>query len=90
VSAVPVTHDRAAKRFFADVAGQEVYTRYRDVDAGAVDFVSTFTPPELRGRGLARAVVEAGLAWARSEGKDVKASCWYVAKVLEQQRERKA
>jgi hypothetical protein len=34
--------------------------------------------------------VEAGLAWARSEGKDVKASCWYVAKVLEQQRERKA
>ena len=51
---------------------------------------STFTPPELRGRGLARVVVDVGLEWARSEGKNVRAGCWYVAKVLEEERERKA
>lgn len=85
MSAVTVTHDQEGGRFVAAVDGHEVYTRYRDVDAGAVDFVSTFTPPELRGRGLAREVVNAGLAWARAEGKEVRASCWYVAKVLQQE-----
>lgn len=90
MSTVTVTHDRNAKRFFAALDGHEIYTRYRDVDDGTVDFTSTFTPPELRGRGLARVVVDAALAWARGAGKDVKASCWYVAKVLEQEGERGA
>jgi len=90
VSAVTVTHDRAAMRFVAEVDGLEVYTKYRHVDPTTVDFVSTFTPPELRGRGLAREVVDAGLAWARAEGNEVRASCWYVAKVLEQEGERGA
>ena len=90
MSSVTVTHDEAAGRFFAEVDGQEVYTKYRHVDEGTVDFVSTFTPPELRGSGLAREVVDAALAWARAEGKQVRASCWYVAKVLEQEGERGA
>jgi hypothetical protein len=85
-----VTHDEQARRFVAAVDGHEVFTKYRHVDEGTVDFVSTFTPPELRGRGLARVVVDAGLAWARAEGKDVRASCWYVAKVLEEEQEREA
>jgi predicted GNAT family acetyltransferase len=85
VSAVTVTHDAKAGRFVAAVDGHEVYTRYRHADDRTVDFVSTFTPPELRGRGLARVVVDAALAWARAEGKEVRASCWYVAKVLEEE-----
>ncbi|MCA9752489.1 MAG: N-acetyltransferase [Gemmatimonadetes bacterium] len=77
-----VKHDTEAKRFVVAVDGHDVFTQYRDVDADTVDFVSTFTPPELRGRGLARVVVEAGLAWARAQGREIQGSCWYVAKVL--------
>lgn len=90
MSALTVTHDPEAGRFVAVVGGHEVFTIYRHVDEGTVDFVSTFTPPELRGRGLAREVVEAGLAWARAEGKTIRSSCWYVSKVLEEEGERGA
>lgn len=89
MSGAAVTHDEEGRRFVASVDGHEVFTKYREVDANTVDFVSTFTPPELRGRGLARTVVDAGLAWARAQGKDVKASCWYVTKVLDEERERR-
>lgn len=88
MSGLRVTHDREGKRFVAEVEGLEVYARYREPDAGTVDFVSTFTPPQLRRRGLARAVVDAALAWARAEGKEVRASCWYVADVLREEKER--
>ena len=80
-----VVHDREAHRFVVTVEGEEVYVVYREAD-GVVDFVSTFTPPGLRGRGLARLVVDAGLAWARGEGKEVRGSCWYVEKVLAEEK----
>lgn len=76
-----VEHDREGGRFVTRVEGAEAYVVYREAD-GVVDFVSTFTPPQLRGRGIARAVVDAGLAWARAQGKEVRGSCWYVDKVL--------
>jgi predicted GNAT family acetyltransferase len=76
-----VEHDREGRRFVATVDGAEAYVMYRESD-GVVDFVSTYTPPPLRGRGIARAVVDAGLAWARAQGKEVRGSCWYVEKVL--------
>jgi predicted GNAT family acetyltransferase len=79
-----VEHDRAGQRFVVRVDGEETYVKYRESE-GVVDFVSTFTPPALRGRGLARRVVDAGLAWARGEGKGVRGSCWYVDKVLSEE-----
>jgi len=78
---VQVEHDREGRRFVVAVDGEEAYVVYRETD-GVVDFVSTFTPPALRGQGIARAVVDAGLAWARAQGKEVRGSCWYVEKVL--------
>jgi predicted GNAT family acetyltransferase len=45
----------------------------------AVDFYSTYVPPGLRGKGLAEKLVRTGLAWAREQGLQIQASCWYVA-----------
>lgn len=78
-----VVHDEAAHRFRATVDGQDVVLDYVPGADGSVDFHHTFTPPALRGRGLAAEVVEAGLAWAESHGKTVHASCWYVREYLE-------
>jgi len=39
-------------------------------------------PFRLRGKGLAEQLVEVGLAWAKEQGYDIKADCWYVAKFL--------
>lgn len=50
---------------------------------GAIDFNHTYVPPSARGRGLAEAIVKAGLAFARAERLRVHASCSYVAHYLE-------
>jgi len=81
-----VIHDEAAHRFRAEVEGEQVVLDYSLGEDGTVDFHHTFTPPPLRGRGLAAVVVDAGLAWARVEGKQVTASCWYVRDHLAKER----
>ena len=73
-----VIHDEAERRFSAEGEGQHVVLDYTLEADGAVDFHHTDTPRALRGCGLAAVVVEAGLAWARAEGKTVIASCGYV------------
>jgi predicted GNAT family acetyltransferase len=90
MSGSEVRHDTEGKRFFVAVDGDEVTLSYRDVDEHTVDFTSTFTPPALRGRGLARVVVDAALDWARAEDKTVIPSCSYVAKVLEREEGRRS
>ncbi len=78
-----VVHDREASRFSATVDGAVAYVAYREPDPDTVEFLSTFTPPEMRGRGVARVIVDAALGWARGEGKRIVPTCWYVRKVLE-------
>ncbi|MFN8177404.1 MAG: GNAT family N-acetyltransferase [bacterium] len=82
-----VRHDEAAHRFVAVVEGREAVLDYAVVDAKTVDFQHTYTPVELRGRGIAAAVVGRALAWARAEGKTVIPSCWYVRDYLAKERE---
>lgn len=68
--------------------GQRAYIKYRRSDDKSavpqVDFWTTFVPESHRGQGLAEKLVEAGFAWAREQGLDITASCWYAAKKLEQ------
>jgi predicted GNAT family acetyltransferase len=86
VTDLAVRHDEARHRFVALVEGQEAFLDYAVVDDKTVDLLHTFTPHELRGRGIAAAVVAAALAWARAEGKTVIPSCWYVSDYLAKER----
>ena len=47
-----------------------------------IDFTHTYVPFALRGQGLAERLVEVGLAWAKEQGYQIEASCWYVKKFL--------
>jgi uncharacterized protein len=75
---VAVTHNAAASRFEALVDGQLsvcVYHRQGDV----LLFTHTEVPPALGGRGIAAALVQAALDWARADGLRVRPLCSYVA-----------
>ncbi len=48
----------------------------------AIDFTSTFVPPAFRGKGLAEKLVRAGIKWAKEQGYELHASCWYAAKFI--------
>lgn len=69
-------------RFELRVDGRVCELDYLLRDGVAV-FVHTGVPPELRGRGLAADLVEAGLKWAEESGYKVRPACSYVARHIE-------
>lgn len=79
-----VNHEVRGSRFVYPLGDQEAVLEYALSGNSGVDFYRTFVPPEHRGRGIAEALVDAGLAWARSENLEIEASCWYVAGRLAQ------
>lgn len=80
-----VQHLPNERKFVIQQNGGEAALAYRLFSQGeqsAVDFYSTYVPPEFRGKGLAEKLVRNGLAWAKEQGLHIEASCWYVAKFL--------
>lgn len=77
-----VVNDLQGSRFVLDVNGQEVYVLYAE-DKETIDLYSTYTPPKLRGQGLAEKVVLAAFDYAKENKLKVIASCWYVRGVIE-------
>lgn len=78
-----IVHDEENRRFTCAVDGHVTYCAYQRVDERTVDFTSTYTPPAVRGRGIAARVVERALEWAQANDLRVHASCWFVAEYLE-------
>ena len=73
-----VHHDEAAGRFYADVDGHRCVCDYRR-QGDTLLFTHTEVAPQLAGRGIAAALVDAALEWARSQGLRVRPLCSYVA-----------
>ena len=75
-------------RYVARVADSEAeaeLTWYRDGEAQGEDVRvadHTFTPPELRGRGIAKELVEALVADAQDQGFRIVPACSYVARAF--------
>lgn len=78
-----VIHEPDNHRFLIELEGEPAKLAYRFIRGDKINFTSTYVPFRHRGKGLAEALVEAGLSWARFQGYDIEASCWYVDKFLE-------
>ncbi len=76
-----VIHQAEQQRFIIEQDGHECVLDYV-VEGKKIDFTHTYVPFRLRGKGLAEELVKEGLAWAKSQGYDIQASCWYVRKFL--------
>jgi predicted GNAT family acetyltransferase len=83
VKGIDVRHDPERRRFSAVVDGRESYLDYAVVDADTVDFAHTYSPTELRGRGIATEIVRFALEWADARGKRVIPSCSFVQAYLD-------
>lgn len=81
-----VINDIQGSRFLLDVDGKEVYVLYAE-DKETLDLYSTYTPPQLRGQGLAEKVVYAAIHYAMDKNLKVIPNCWYVRKFLEKHTE---
>jgi len=77
-----VIKDKQGSRFVLEVEGKEVYLLYAE-DKEIIDLYSTYTPTNLRGRGLAAKVVAVAFEYAKKNNLKVIPGCWYVRKFLE-------
>lgn len=80
-----VVHQADQHRFVIKYQASEaqlVYRLFSNAGKPAIDFTSTFVPAEARGQGLAEKLVRAGIAWAKQQGYELHASCWYAAKFI--------
>ncbi|HTL66528.1 MAG TPA: GNAT family N-acetyltransferase [Lacunisphaera sp.] len=81
-----IEHLREAHRFETTIEGYRSVCEYTRGD-GVMILTHTLVPPELRGRGVAEALVRAALAEARARGWRVVPQCSYVAKFIERHAE---
>ena len=83
-----IQHQPELDRFVIQINEQQALVEYRLFDADsadaarAIDFTRTYVPEPLRGKGLAEQLVRTALAWAKAQGYELHASCWYVGKFL--------
>ena len=64
-------------RFFIDIDGKHAKLLYRE-ENGKMDIYHTFTPPELRGRGIAEHLALAAFEFAQRHGMKIIPSCPYI------------
>jgi predicted GNAT family acetyltransferase len=77
-----VIHQPEKGRFISVIGDQQAFLEYELMPRHGINFTYTFVPESLRGQGIAEKLVRTGLAWAREQGFELEASCWYVKRFL--------
>lgn len=80
---IDVVHVQQNRRFIVRKDGKDAMLAY-ELQGNKINFYSTFVPVEFRGQGIAEKLVRTGIAWAKEQGYELHASCWYVKKFLKQ------
>jgi uncharacterized protein len=78
-----VHHDEKAGKYYAVVDGKESVCEYGSSGDRILNFWHTYTPPELRGRGIADELVRQALDDVQARGYKVIPSCWFVRVYIE-------
>ena len=77
-----VRRDKDNEQFVTEVDNQKAYLSY-SISDDEIDFYRTFTPPELRGKGIAKIVVEYAFNYAKENNLKVIPTCSYVQAFVE-------
>jgi len=79
---IEVVHQPDEQRFVVYAGSEESVLNYQLLPGQGIDFTRTFVPESLRGQGVAEKLVRSGLSWARQQGYEISASCWYAKRFL--------
>lgn len=88
MSELTIRHDRKNYHFEVIVDGHCAYLAYMDLGKQTLDFYRTYVPDDLRGQGIAAAIVQEALDYAEREGYAVIPSCSYVERYLQRDKQR--
>ena len=79
-----IKHDTYNQNFFTILDSKEAYLKYIITGEKTINMIKTYVPPELRGKGIAAKVVQAGLLFAQKNNYKVIPTCSYVDTYIEQ------
>ena len=79
---VKVIHQSEKRRFVSSSGAEESFLEYVLLSSYGIDFKRTFVPESMRGQGVAEKLVRTGIRWAREQGYEMTASCWYAKRFL--------
>lgn len=79
---IEVKHDEINKRFVAEIEGYEAYLSYNLIN-DIIELSYAYTPPEIRGKGIAKIVVEYAFNYAKANNLKVIPTCSYVQAFVE-------
>ncbi len=83
-----VIHDKENTSFVIRIDGFSSYVSYV-INDGIMELYTTYTPPQLRGKGLAEKAVRAALDYAKENKLKVVPTCSYVRVFIERHPEYK-
>ena len=78
-----VIQDKKEQKFFIIIDNLESFVHYNFIDEKTVDFNHTFVPYELRGRGIAKELMDTAKAWITKEKLSERSSCSYARKYFD-------
>ncbi len=87
MSAVEVRNASEKNRFEIDLGDGSLAIAEYTLPEGKIMFTHTEVPPEHGGQGLGTRLIEAGLAWAREQGRKVIPICPFFAAYMQRHAE---
>ncbi len=82
-----VIHEPDAHRFIVRELGHEAYLLYYELPDKVLDYAETQTPNEIRGRGIATALIRFALGYARDNGYRIVPRCSFVSTYIDRHHE---
>lgn len=85
---IVITHDKENHQFISELEGKISHLKYRVLpDGKTLNYISTYVPPELRGRQIAGQIVKFALEYAKGNNYMVIPSCPFVQAYVERHSE---
>ena len=81
---IRIEHHPESRRFSTTVDGCTASLDYRRVSDTVLEYSRTFVPVEIRQRGIAKTMTVYALEYAAARGLKVIPSCWFVAKIMQE------
>lgn len=78
-----IRHEADRKRFVVYAHGEEAVVDYLVAADGALILEHTFTPPSMRGQGVAGVLVRAAAEYARETGVHIEPRCSYAVRFFD-------
>ena len=84
---VDIKHKKKRKKIYFNISGEEGILKYKVLNKSVIDIYSTYIPNDLRGKGLAKKLIQKAVRWATKKNYKIKASCPYVDWFLNNKKE---